>query len=59
MCGVKANVNTVGLDHRGIFEDCDSALNSKASSMFEWAQRQGEFQLKIDLYNFIKYVCVT
>ncbi|XP_066973442.1 alkaline phosphatase-like isoform X1 [Macrobrachium rosenbergii] len=42
MCGVKANVNTVGLDHRGKFEDCLSSYTAGATSLIDWAQKHGK-----------------
>ncbi|XP_066942678.1 alkaline phosphatase-like [Macrobrachium rosenbergii] len=42
MCGVKANINTVGLDHRGIFEDCKSAYAAGVPSLVDWAQKHGK-----------------
>ncbi|XP_064099757.1 alkaline phosphatase-like [Macrobrachium nipponense] len=42
MCGVKANVNTVGLDHRGKFEDCLSSYTAGATSLIDWAQKYGK-----------------
>ncbi|XP_068230719.1 alkaline phosphatase-like [Palaemon carinicauda] len=42
MCGVKANINTVGLDHRGIFEDCKSSYSAGVPSLVDWAQKYGK-----------------
>ncbi|XP_066983168.1 alkaline phosphatase-like [Macrobrachium rosenbergii] len=42
MCGVKANINTVGLDHRGKFEDCRSSYSSGVPSIIDWAQKHGK-----------------
>ncbi|KAK7080789.1 hypothetical protein SK128_027420 [Halocaridina rubra] len=42
MCGVKANVNTVGLDNRGKFEDCRSSYSAEVPSVLEWAQKYGK-----------------
>ncbi|ROT76349.1 putative Alkaline phosphatase, tissue-nonspecific isozyme precursor [Penaeus vannamei] len=39
MCGVKANVNTVGLDSRGKFEDCRSSFTAGVTSIIDWAQK--------------------
>ncbi|XP_042867407.1 alkaline phosphatase, tissue-nonspecific isozyme-like isoform X3 [Penaeus japonicus] len=42
MCGVKANVNTVGLDSRGKFEDCRSSFTAGVTSIIDWAQKHGK-----------------
>ncbi|XP_069992427.1 alkaline phosphatase-like [Penaeus vannamei] len=42
MCGVKANVNTVGLDSTGKFEDCKSSYTAGVSSIIDWAQKHGK-----------------
>ncbi|XP_045111600.1 alkaline phosphatase-like isoform X1 [Portunus trituberculatus] len=42
MCGVKANVNTLGLDHRGKFEDCMSSYTAGVTSIIDWAQNHGK-----------------
>ena len=39
--GVKSRFETIGLDQNGIFEDCSSVLNSRVSSVVEWAQIEG------------------
>ncbi|XP_065561120.1 alkaline phosphatase, tissue-nonspecific isozyme-like isoform X2 [Artemia franciscana] len=41
-CGVKANLETIGLDSKGKFEDCISSLSSRVPSIFDWAQQQGK-----------------
>ncbi|XP_045592054.1 alkaline phosphatase isoform X1 [Procambarus clarkii] len=42
LCGVKANVNTLGLDHRGKFEDCMSSYTAGVTSIIDWAQKHGK-----------------
>ncbi|XP_067004529.1 alkaline phosphatase [Anabrus simplex] len=42
LCGVKANLETVGLDARGRFEHCFSSFSSKVPSLVDWAQQQGK-----------------
>lgn len=45
MCGVKANVNTLGLDHRGKFEDCMSSYTAGVTSIVDWAQKHGKYPI--------------
>lgn len=42
MCGVKANLETVGLDAGGKFDNCFSSLASKVESLIDWAHKAGE-----------------
>ena len=42
MCGVKANVNTVGLDKSAKFEDCFESFNAQVPSLVDWAQKHGK-----------------
>lgn len=42
LCGVKANLETVGLDSGGQFDNCFSSFNSKVESLIDWAQKAGE-----------------
>lgn len=43
MCGVKANLETVGLDAGGKFDNCFSSLASKVESLIDWAHKAGEY----------------
>lgn len=43
MCGVKANLETVGLDAGGKFDNCFSSLASKVDSLIDWAHKAGEY----------------
>ncbi|XP_066996071.2 alkaline phosphatase, tissue-nonspecific isozyme [Anabrus simplex] len=42
LCGVKANLETVGLDARGRFEQCLSSFAARVPSLVGWAQEQGK-----------------
>ncbi|XP_068083910.1 alkaline phosphatase, tissue-nonspecific isozyme [Anabrus simplex] len=42
LCGVKANLETVGLDARGRFEQCLSSFEARVPSLIGWAQEQGK-----------------
>lgn len=43
LCGVKANLETVGLDVRGKFGNCSSSFVSRVESLVDWAQQEGKF----------------
>ncbi|XP_075231437.1 alkaline phosphatase-like [Lycorma delicatula] len=42
VCGVKARLETVGLDTRGQFQNCSSSLLARVDSLVDWAQSQGK-----------------
>lgn len=42
LCGVKARYETLGLDAGGRFNNCASAINSKVTSLIDWAHEAGE-----------------
>ncbi|XP_046684311.1 alkaline phosphatase, tissue-nonspecific isozyme-like isoform X2 [Homalodisca vitripennis] len=42
MCGVKANLETVGLDAGGRFDNCFSSLGSRVDSLVDWAHKAGK-----------------
>ncbi|XP_054283874.1 alkaline phosphatase-like [Macrosteles quadrilineatus] len=42
LCGVKANLETVGLDVRGKFGNCTSSFISRVDSLLDWAQQEGK-----------------
>ncbi|KAJ2950985.1 hypothetical protein O0L34_g5361 [Tuta absoluta] len=42
LCGVKARYETLGLDAGGRFNNCASAINSKVSSLVDWAHEAGK-----------------
>lgn len=43
LCGVKAQLGTVGLDGRAKRSDCPSSLDAHVDSILDWAQKQGKF----------------
>ncbi|XP_034829178.1 alkaline phosphatase-like [Maniola hyperantus] len=42
LCGVKARYETLGLDAGGRFNSCSSAINSKVTSLIDWAHDAGK-----------------
>ena len=42
LSGVKGNFETIGLDSRGRFNDCESSFTSRAPSILDWAQEVGK-----------------
>ncbi|CAG9562490.1 unnamed protein product [Danaus chrysippus] len=42
LCGVKARYETLGLDSGGRFNNCASAINSKVTSLIDWAHEAGK-----------------
>ncbi|XP_039289918.1 alkaline phosphatase, tissue-nonspecific isozyme [Nilaparvata lugens] len=42
VCGVKARLETVGLDAGGRFQNCTSSLLARVDSLVDWAQSQGK-----------------
>ncbi|XP_063534716.1 alkaline phosphatase-like [Cydia strobilella] len=42
LCGVKARYETLGLDAGGRFNSCASAINSKVTSLIDWAHDAGK-----------------
>lgn len=42
LCGVKARYETLGLDAGGRFNNCASTINSKVSSLVDWAHDAGK-----------------
>ncbi|XP_050348834.1 alkaline phosphatase-like [Nymphalis io] len=42
LCGVKARYETLGLDAGGRFNNCASAINSKVTSLIDWAHEAGK-----------------
>ncbi|KAJ0183231.1 hypothetical protein K1T71_001207 [Dendrolimus kikuchii] len=42
LCGVKARYETLGLDAGGRFNNCASTINSKVSSLVDWAHEAGK-----------------
>ncbi|XP_061714309.1 alkaline phosphatase-like [Cydia pomonella] len=42
LCGVKARYETLGLDAGGRFNSCASAINSKVTSLIDWAHEAGK-----------------
>lgn len=41
LCGVKARYETLGLDAGGRFNNCASTINSKVTSLVDWAHDAG------------------
>ncbi|XP_075975455.1 alkaline phosphatase-like [Anticarsia gemmatalis] len=42
LCGVKARYETLGLDAGGRFNNCASTINSKVTSLVDWAHEAGK-----------------
>ncbi|XP_053604607.1 alkaline phosphatase-like isoform X1 [Plodia interpunctella] len=42
LCGVKARFETLGLDAGGRFNNCASTINSKVTSLIDWAHEAGK-----------------
>lgn len=42
LCGVKAQLGTLGVDGRAIRNDCPSSIGTDVSSILDWAQRAGK-----------------
>ncbi|CAF4637720.1 unnamed protein product [Rotaria socialis] len=42
LCGVKAQLGTVGLDGRGIRNNCPSSIGTHVDSILDWAQKLGK-----------------
>ena len=57
LTGVKARYETIGLDDRGIYEDCQSSFDSRVKSIADWAQEEGIRQeianLLLELIRFV------
>ena len=48
LCGVKAQLGTIGVDGRAKRSDCLSSLGTNVSSILNWAQDLGTDFFKID-----------
>ena len=42
LCGVKAQLGTIGLDGRGKRSNCTSSIGADVTSILDWAQQLGK-----------------
>ena len=53
LCGVKAQLGTIGVDGRAIRGDCPSSIGTSVSSILDWAQQAGKIFSILDQKMFL------
>jgi alkaline phosphatase len=48
LCGVKAQLGTIGVDGRAKRANCSSSIGANVSSVLDWAQKAGKLSSMFD-----------